>query len=64
MKWCRFQKGEKISYGVVQDNMVLEVSGSPFEDHVVTSTIHPLGEVALPGPRDAGHLLRGGHKLS
>ena len=50
MKWCRFQKGEKISYGVVQDNMVLEVSGSPFEDHVVTSTIHPLGEVALQVP--------------
>ena len=31
MKWCRFQKGEKIAYGVIQGETVVEVVGSPFD---------------------------------
>ena len=31
MKWCRFQKSEKIAYGVIQGETVVEVVGSPFD---------------------------------
>ncbi len=32
MKWCRFQAGETICYGIVEDDdRVIEVSGSPFD---------------------------------
>ena len=32
MKWCRFQIGHNISYGIVEDEArVIEVSGIPFE---------------------------------
>ena len=50
MKWCRFQKGEKIRYGIVQDDMLLEVSGSPFEEYAATSASYPLAEVKLLVP--------------
>ena len=32
MKWCRFQVGDTVSYGIVEDDVrVTEVSGTPFE---------------------------------
>jgi Rv2993c-like, N-terminal len=35
MKWCRFQVGDKVSYGIVEDDVrVTEVSGTPFETYV------------------------------
>ena len=29
MQWCRFQIGQRVSYGIVEDDRVTEVSGSP-----------------------------------
>ena len=36
MKWCRFQAGSSASYGLVEDETVIEVAGSPFEEYTVT----------------------------
>ena len=67
MKWCRFLAGERISYGLVEDELIREVSGSPLGEHAVTGTTHPLGRVKLlppimprvlyaAGPNYRGHL--------
>ena len=50
MKWCRFQSGSKVSYGVIEDTTVIEVSGSPFESHTRTVTTAPLSAVKLLVP--------------
>ena len=50
MKWCRFQSGPKISYGVIEGTTVTEVSGSPFESHTRSSTTVPLSAVKLLVP--------------
>ena len=42
MKWCRFQVGPHVSHGIVEDDRVIEVSGSPFAEHAVTKTSHDL----------------------
>src|SRR5919106_493756 len=48
MKWCRFQIGGKVGYGIVEDEArVIEVSGSPFETYTVTATTYPLNAVKL-----------------
>lgn len=44
MKWCRFQTGQQVSYGIVEDDRVVEVTGSPFADHTVTRTSYALGQ--------------------
>ncbi len=51
MKWCRFQVGDKVSYGIVEDDVrVTEVSGNPFETYTVTATTYPLSAVKLLVP--------------
>src|SRR6266849_10853938 len=50
MKWCRFLAGERVSYGLVDDERVTEVAGSPFAEHAATGTSHPLGRVKLLPP--------------
>src|SRR5260370_383742 len=50
MKWCRFQTGQQVSYGIVEDDRVVEVTGSPFAEHTVTRTSYPLGQVKLLPP--------------
>src|SRR2546429_8010198 len=51
MKWCRFQVGGTISYGIVEDEArVIEVSGTPFETSTVTATTYPLSAVKLLVP--------------
>jgi len=51
MKWCRFQVGDKVSYGIVEDEArVTAVSGTPFETYTVTATTYPLSEVKLLVP--------------
>ena len=42
MKWCRFQSGGNPSYGIIEGDTVIEVSGSPFDSYTKTSTTHPL----------------------
>ena len=50
MKWCRFQVGDKVSYGIEDEGRVLEVSGTPFETYTVTATTYPLSAVKLLVP--------------
>jgi 2-keto-4-pentenoate hydratase/2-oxohepta-3-ene-1,7-dioic acid hydratase in catechol pathway len=67
MKWCRFQHGERSSYGLVEDDEIVEVDGSPFTEHRVGRARHRLGAVKLlppivprvlyaAGPNYRGHL--------
>jgi 2-keto-4-pentenoate hydratase/2-oxohepta-3-ene-1,7-dioic acid hydratase in catechol pathway len=50
MKWCRFQVGNHVSHGVVEDDTVIEVAGTPFGEHTVTRTAHRLDRVKLLAP--------------
>ena len=51
MKWCRFQAGQTIAYGIVEDDdRVREVSGSPFDTYHLTSTDYALHEIKLLAP--------------
>ena len=50
MKWCRFQIGAQVSHGIVEDDTVIEVAGSPFGEHSVTRTTHRLDRVRLLAP--------------
>jgi 2-keto-4-pentenoate hydratase/2-oxohepta-3-ene-1,7-dioic acid hydratase in catechol pathway len=67
MKWCRFQAGSRVSYGIVEDDRITEVTGTPFTEYTATSTSYPLGRVKLlppvipqilyaAGPNYRGHL--------
>ena len=51
MKWCRFQVGQRLSYGIVEDDeRIIEVSGSPFDTYDVRSTTYTLNAVKLLAP--------------
>ena len=50
MKWCRFQTGDGIAYGIIEGDTVTEVTGSQFEAHARTSTKVPLSRVKLLVP--------------
>ena len=50
MRWCRFQAGDRSAYGIIEGDSVAEVTGSPFETHVRTSTKVPLSRVKLLVP--------------
>jgi 2-keto-4-pentenoate hydratase/2-oxohepta-3-ene-1,7-dioic acid hydratase in catechol pathway len=50
MKWCRFQSGRNVAYGVIEDTTVTEVTGNPFEGHTRTATTLPLSQVKLLVP--------------
>ena len=50
MKWCRFKSGDKVSYGIIEEETVIEVEGSPFETYSKTSTTHHLSSVKLEVP--------------
>lgn len=51
MKWCRFKLGDKVSYGIVEDDgSVVEVSGSPISGHKITDKRHSLEQVKLLAP--------------
>jgi 2-keto-4-pentenoate hydratase/2-oxohepta-3-ene-1,7-dioic acid hydratase in catechol pathway len=50
MKWCRFQIGAQVSHGIVEDDTVIEVTGSPFGEHSVTQTTYRLDRVTLLAP--------------
>ncbi len=50
MKWCRFKSGNKVNYGIIEDDTVVEVEGSPFDTYSRTSTTHPLNSVKLEVP--------------
>ena len=50
MKWCRYQAGDKISYGVIEGDAVTAVEGSPFDSYTKTSNSQPLSSVKLLAP--------------
>ena len=55
MIWCRFQRGDTVSYGRVVDDEVIEVEGSPMGPDGPTSpadtgATYALGEVRLLAP--------------
>ncbi len=50
MKWCRFQSGQKVAYGIIDTDTVTEVAGSPFESYTTTSSTYPLSAVKLLVP--------------
>ena len=50
MKWCRYQSGSKVSYGVIDGTTVVEVTGGPFERHATTTTTTYLSAVKLLVP--------------
>jgi len=67
VKWCRFQLGERVSFGLLEDEEIVEVEGHPFAEHRVGRTRHPLRRVKLlppivprvlyaAGPNYRGHL--------
>jgi hypothetical protein len=31
MRWCRFQSGRAVAYGIIEETTVTEVTGTPFE---------------------------------
>jgi 2-keto-4-pentenoate hydratase/2-oxohepta-3-ene-1,7-dioic acid hydratase in catechol pathway len=50
MKWCRFQAGNQIAYGIIEGDNVIAVTGSPFDSYSKTSTTYPLHAVKLLVP--------------
>ena len=50
MKWCRFQSGDTVSYGIIEGDTVVAVTGSPFDSYTRTATTHPLSAVKLLVP--------------
>jgi 2-keto-4-pentenoate hydratase/2-oxohepta-3-ene-1,7-dioic acid hydratase in catechol pathway len=50
MKWCRYQSGRTVSYGLIEDTTVREVAGSPFGEHTPTATTVGLSRVKLLVP--------------
>jgi 2-keto-4-pentenoate hydratase/2-oxohepta-3-ene-1,7-dioic acid hydratase in catechol pathway len=54
MLWCRFQSADAVSFGLVEEDHVTKVEGSPFGTHNVTSTRYPLASVKLLTPVTPG----------
>ena len=51
MRWCRFQSGRTVAFGIIgDDNMVTEVTGSPFAEHTQTSNVVGLSRAKLLVP--------------
>jgi 2-keto-4-pentenoate hydratase/2-oxohepta-3-ene-1,7-dioic acid hydratase in catechol pathway len=50
MKWCRFQSGDKATYGIIEGDNVIEVSGTPFDSYERTANVQPLSAVKLLVP--------------
>ncbi len=57
MKFARYLAHGEISYGVVEDGMVKQLTTTPFEDYQVTDHTHPLSDVKLLAPCVPGKIL-------
>ena len=49
-KWCRFQAGDRVSYGMIEDDNVVAIDGTPWGSHSVSSNRHALSAVKLLVP--------------
>ena len=54
MIWCRYQRGDTASFGLVEGEVVREVEGTPFGAHVATARTRKLAEVKLLTPVTPG----------
>jgi 2-keto-4-pentenoate hydratase/2-oxohepta-3-ene-1,7-dioic acid hydratase in catechol pathway len=50
MIWCRFQKNNIVTYGIVEGDYVTAVDGDPFTEHQATASKFRLNEVKLLVP--------------
>ena len=50
MIWCRFELEGETNYGIVGEGGVIQVSGNPLDEYVITDKIHPLDSVKLLAP--------------
>jgi len=50
MKLVRFQKDGKISYGVLEENIIKVINGDIFDEFSVTDNIYTLSEITLKAP--------------
>ena len=57
MKIARYLAHGQISYGVVEGDIVKELSASPFEPHQVTDHAHPVSDVKLLAPCEPTKIL-------
>jgi len=50
MKWCRFQSGKNVAYGIIDGTTLTEVTGSPFDSYTKTANTSILSRVKLLVP--------------
>lgn len=50
MRFARFKRSNRISYGVVRDEAIEEISSTPFLPYELTGELHPMREVRLLAP--------------
>jgi len=50
MRWIRYSIREQSSYGILESDQILEVTGSPFQNYERTSLIHALNDVKIEIP--------------
>jgi 2-keto-4-pentenoate hydratase/2-oxohepta-3-ene-1,7-dioic acid hydratase in catechol pathway len=50
MQWCRFRAHDRIAYGIVEQDRVIAVNGSPFDNHERTAATDALSAVTLLVP--------------
>ena len=50
MLWCRFQNGQRPSYGIVEGDRIIAVEGDPFSDHRRTAQSVSLSDAKLLVP--------------
>jgi 2-keto-4-pentenoate hydratase/2-oxohepta-3-ene-1,7-dioic acid hydratase in catechol pathway len=50
MRWSRFRYKERVSFGIVEAEKIIEVSGNPFEKYIKTDNHFCLNEVELLPP--------------
>src|SRR3954453_1752986 len=50
MRWCRFQNKDAASYGIIEGDDVIAISGSPFEQYQRTDERFSLSSVKLLVP--------------
>ena len=56
VKYCRFQLGDTIAYGIVEGGVVRELSGDLFGEWKKTDKTHPLKKVKLLLPSEPKHV--------
>ncbi|MEX0729760.1 MAG: fumarylacetoacetate hydrolase family protein [Aquisalimonadaceae bacterium] len=50
MRWIRYSQSQQVSYGILEDDRILEVSGDPFRGYSRTGNVHELDTVRIEVP--------------